>query len=97
MPGGVHPPLSVIGSWPQPNYRNPETEGNRLTITTIVLGVIAILVVAARLYARIVLLGNPGWDDFLIVLALVRVQRYIHSSQEKQLTNCRFRPPALES
>jgi hypothetical protein len=41
-----------------------------------VLGILALVTVAARLYARIVLLGSPGWDDFLIVLALVRAHSF---------------------
>jgi hypothetical protein len=71
MPGGIHPPPLVILNWPAPNYINPETHGYQLVVTSIVLGTLAVATVVARLYARVVLLGNPGWDDYLIVIALV--------------------------
>src|ERR1700742_4647399 len=73
MPGGIHPPAAVIMSWPTPNHINPETHGLQVTITTGILLSLAILAVAGRLYARLVLLPSFGWDDGLIVIALVRI------------------------
>lgn len=72
MPGGIHPTLEVIASWPRPNYVNPERKGWGLVITTIVLFTLALFTVLARLWARFVLLRNPGLDDLVIVLAMVR-------------------------
>ena len=90
MPGGVHPPLSVIASWPTPNYKNPTTSGWELVVTSVVLGTLAIVTVAARLYARIVLIGKAGWEDWLIVIAMVSARIFAGSSIGMSLIISRF-------
>ncbi|KAK2768742.1 hypothetical protein FQN54_000598 [Arachnomyces sp. PD_36] len=49
MPGGFHPPPSVIASWPTPNYVDPETKGKGLFAISLILCIAAILAVGARL------------------------------------------------
>ena len=73
MPGGTHPPLSVIGSWPNhsPNF---ERRGWGIPIVVMVLFSISIAVVSARLWARLVIQRNSGIDDLFIVAAMVRIQ-----------------------
>ena|SRR6266498_529200 len=72
MPDALHPPQSVIDSWPAPNYVDPVTRGNALVVISILLTVLSALIVAARVWARFVLIRKPGLDDGLIVVALVR-------------------------
>jgi len=72
MPGGFHPPLSVILSWPLPNYTDPVGKGPQLLIVTIIFGILSVLFVAARLWSRIKVQKNAGLDDLCITLALVR-------------------------
>jgi hypothetical protein len=71
MPGGPHPPLSVVASWPAPNYVNPEGRGRVTTIIAGVLSPITFFVIFARIWVRFYLQRNPGWDDWLMVVALV--------------------------
>jgi hypothetical protein len=63
---------SVIESWPTPNYTNPVTRGTALYVIAIILSVVSVLIVAARLWARLVIVRKPGLDDGLVVVALVR-------------------------
>ena len=71
MPGGIHPPLGVITSWPAPNHINPETHGPGLLVICCVFGPLAFLTVGARLYARFFLQKSGGLDDWLIAVALL--------------------------
>lgn len=64
------PPVSVILSWPTPNYHDPVTRGPALVIINSIFVTIATLTVAARLYTRIVIKHWFGVDDFFIILAL---------------------------
>ena len=64
-------PPEVVASWPKPNYTNPETRGPALFITCTALSAIGLIVVAARLYARLVITKAPGLDDGIIVVALL--------------------------
>ena len=66
------PPPSVIDSWPEPNYVNPETRGPRLLITQLIFVPLALLVLLARLYVRIFVVRRAGWDDCLMVMDMVR-------------------------
>jgi hypothetical protein len=71
MPGGPRPPLEVIATWPPANLVNPEGRG---TVTSIIAGVlspITFFVVFARLWVRFRLQRNAGWDDWLMIAALV--------------------------
>ena len=72
MPGGLHPPLTVVASWPTPNYIDPVSHGNALFVITVVTLTLIPIVVSARLWARFVVLRKPGWDDFLLCIAMVR-------------------------
>lgn len=72
MPGGVHPPLDVIFSWPKPNYAHPESAGNGIVVVSLFLTSVATTLVSLRLYSRICLIHQPGLDDMLIVVGLVR-------------------------
>jgi hypothetical protein len=71
MPGGLHPPPEVIASWPPANTVNPEGRG---TVTSIIAGVLSpftFFVIFARLWVRFRLQRNAGWDDWLMIAALV--------------------------
>ncbi|KAF2666809.1 hypothetical protein BT63DRAFT_415909 [Microthyrium microscopicum] len=70
MPGGIHPPLEVILSWPA-RSDHPIRRGWGITIATIVLWAITILVVAGRLWARLKIQKIGGLDDLIIVIALI--------------------------
>ncbi|CAI6330444.1 unnamed protein product [Periconia digitata] len=50
MPGGIHPPLDIIASWPVPNYVNLETRPIAASIIASIFGPIALLLVFARLW-----------------------------------------------
>lgn len=66
-----NPPLSVILSWPTPNYVDPETRGNALLIINIIFLALCFAAVGARLWARLRILHSPGLDDLLITIAMV--------------------------
>lgn len=65
------PPASVILSWPTPNYDDPVTRGPALVIVNAIFISLTFLIVAARLYTRIVIKRWFGVDDVFILLALV--------------------------
>jgi hypothetical protein len=71
MPGGIHPPLSVIKSWPKANHINPVRRDGGLVGLTITLFVLALATVCARLWARFVIQRNAGIDDAIIVACMV--------------------------
>jgi hypothetical protein len=71
MPGGLYPPIEVIGSW-DINYTDPPRSGGGIIIMTAILIGVTWLVVAMRLYARFHLVKSVGVDDALIVFAMVR-------------------------
>ena len=64
------PPLSVIESWPKPNYINPIVRGPENIILDLVFFPLVCLVVGIRMYTRLRITYNFGADDWLI-LALV--------------------------
>jgi hypothetical protein len=66
------PPLSVIESWPAPNYINPETRGNANVILNIVLYSLLLFFIGLRIFTRTYLRSSFGADDVFILLALVR-------------------------
>ncbi|KAK2765981.1 hypothetical protein FQN54_007496 [Arachnomyces sp. PD_36] len=65
------PPPDVLASWPEPNYTNPATRGDGLVIVNVITMVLAVIVVVLRLYTRIRITGSFGFDDLLILFALV--------------------------
>jgi hypothetical protein len=71
MPGGIHPPLSLILSWPEANYINPETRPNTVIVLACILGPTTVGLLFARLWVRIFHQRNSGWDDWLMLAATV--------------------------
>ncbi|GLA46039.1 hypothetical protein AnigIFM63604_008001 [Aspergillus niger] len=70
MPGGLHPPLSVMESWPARNTINPESHGSASIVLPVIFGSIAVTAVILRLWARCVIQRQGKLDDFFIALAL---------------------------
>jgi len=65
------PPPSVIAKYTTPNYVNPESTGASLLITNCVMLSISLVVIGIRIYTRVWISNNFGWDDVFILLALV--------------------------
>lgn len=70
MPKGL-PDISVLATWPKPNYVNPENQTAVLLGTEISLIVLTTIVVALRVYTRAALTRSIGSDDWLMVAATV--------------------------
>lgn len=62
---------STDTSGPLPNYTNPATRVSRLLTTHVTMVVLAAIVVALRLITRYLVVKNPGWDDYMIIIAMV--------------------------
>jgi hypothetical protein len=73
MPGGPHPPLEVVASWPAPNLVNPQGRGMVTTVLAAIFTPITIFVVFARLWVRFRLQRNAGVDDWLMIVSLVNI------------------------
>jgi hypothetical protein len=71
MPGGLNPPLEVILSWPKPNFIDPETKPDSLLLIACICGPITVSLLFVRLWVRILHQRNPGWDDWLMLVATV--------------------------
>ncbi len=71
MAGGIHPPLSIIESWPTPNFIDPITRGSSLVVLCTVLGTCSIFFVSARLWARSVIQHNNRVDDYFMIAAIL--------------------------
>jgi hypothetical protein len=65
------PPPSVILTWPVPNYENPVTRGNSITVLSAIFISISVTFVALRLYVRLCIKKWFGLDDIFVILALV--------------------------
>jgi hypothetical protein len=66
------PPLSVIVTWPYPNYDDPVTRGNASLIVNIIFIALVLLAVGLRFYCRASAGAlRLGWDDAMMALALV--------------------------
>jgi hypothetical protein len=70
MPGGLHPPVEVIATWPF-NYEDVETSGFYVVILVSVLLGLSYLAVIMRLVSRLYIQKNFGIDDGLIVFNMV--------------------------
>lgn len=68
------PPLSVLLSWPSPNYADPVTRGNASLIVNVIFSIFVVAVVLLRLYCRISVKRWLGIDDMMILPALVRLE-----------------------
>ncbi|KAF2266972.1 integral membrane protein [Lojkania enalia] len=66
-----YPPPEVMKTWPKPNYVDPVTRGNTLTIVELTILPIALICVILRLWIRIGWLHKSWWDDYLMVVAMV--------------------------
>ena len=82
-----YPPLEVLASWPQPNYKNPVTRGPALMIVELAILPIALTCVTLRLWIRIRWLHKSWWDDWLMVAAAVS---FPVTSDRSPLTLTRF-------
>lgn len=65
------PPLSVISTWPTPNYIDPPTRGHGILIANVVCLSLAFIVVCLRLYTRLRITFSAGFDDILIILGFI--------------------------
>lgn len=90
MGGGIHPPLEVMLKWPPPNEINPETRSNAILILAYVGGPITILMLLARLWVRIFHQRSPGWDDWIMLVAMVRLEQ--GQSEMYLIEASRYRP-----
>ncbi|KAF2828246.1 hypothetical protein CC86DRAFT_288791 [Ophiobolus disseminans] len=73
MPGGIHPPLRQLLTWPTPNYIDPPTQPKYVLIFACVMGPISIALVFARLWVRVRMQRNAGLDDWLVLASLVSI------------------------
>ena len=71
MPGGIHPPIEVLLSWPAPNYVDPVTRPKVATIFACIFGPLTIFLLLARLWIRFRVQRNTGLDDWLMLIASV--------------------------
>jgi len=71
MPGGLHPPISVIASWPRANLRDPSVRSDTFSIVIIFFLVLSGLTVGARLWARGVIQRNFAPEDYMIIGAFL--------------------------
>ena len=80
-------PLSVLLSWPAPNYVDPIRRGPSLVIVNSVLLPLAIVIVGLRLYTRLFIIRSAGLDDLFIALAVVcnPIQKFVVSSDQPQV------------
>lgn len=67
----INPPIEEILSWPTPNYVDPETRGPVLAAINHTFLALCVVLVAARIYTRLRIVRWFGWDDVLIIVALV--------------------------
>lgn len=79
MPGGLHAPIEVLLSFPAPNFVNPETRPNTVLFIACIGGPITVLLLFVRLWVRIFHQRNPGWDDWLMLVATV--SKSLHSQR----------------
>jgi len=65
------PPLSVLISWPTPDYVHPVTHGPALLIVNTIFIALVTVAVLGRVYSRLIVKQWFGVDDSLILLAYV--------------------------
>jgi hypothetical protein len=71
MPGGLHPPIEQWLEWPAPNYIDPPTRPPYVLIAACILGPASLATFLARLWVRLRIQKNPGWDDLLMLASWV--------------------------
>ncbi|KAH7395323.1 hypothetical protein DE146DRAFT_615745 [Phaeosphaeria sp. MPI-PUGE-AT-0046c] len=74
MPGGLHPTIEIFLEWPKPNYVDPVTKPKYVLILSCILGPISLALLLVRLWVRLRIQRNPGWDDWLMVASWVSVR-----------------------
>lgn len=72
----IHPPLSVIASWPDPNYEDPAKHSIGRIVAFCILTVLVLIIVLLRFYSRLRLTKSFGIDDALIGAALASLPTY---------------------
>ncbi|KAK2877177.1 hypothetical protein FQN49_001371 [Arthroderma sp. PD_2] len=66
------PPISVILSWPKPNYVNPtDVRGPLIIILTAIFAPLTLIVVLIRVFTRLHISKSFGADDIFIVAAAI--------------------------
>lgn len=73
MPGGIHAPISQWLKWPIANYIDPPTQPKYVLIFSCVIGPISVALLFARLWVRLRIQRNAGWDDWLMLASLFPV------------------------
>ena len=66
-----YPPISVLLTWPKPNYVDPKTRGPALLIVNIIFTILVLVAVTGRFYTRIRCKNWFGIDDVMCIFALV--------------------------
>jgi len=64
-------PLSVLKSWPKPNYIDPITRGNGNVILNVALYTVLFCFIGLRIFTRAHLKRIFGADDVFILLAMI--------------------------
>jgi hypothetical protein len=77
--GMTYPTPSELQAWPLPNYINPESRKPLVLGVEITLTFIASLFVAARFYSRTYIKHVLGWDDWLMLVAMVSSSLWKHA------------------
>ncbi|PVH81161.1 hypothetical protein DL98DRAFT_174500 [Cadophora sp. DSE1049] len=65
------PSASVILSWPRPNYDDPVTTGPANVIITCIFYPLVCIIIGIRCYTRLRISRSFGWDDWLILAAMI--------------------------
>lgn len=72
MHGTISIPLDVLLTWPVPNYKDPVTQSPYILVLSCIIGPLSIALLCARLWVRIRMQHNAGWDDWFMLAAAVR-------------------------
>ncbi|KAE8334128.1 hypothetical protein BDV24DRAFT_157025 [Aspergillus arachidicola] len=70
MAGGIHPPTSVIASWP-PSGQSSQIHSNGVLAVTTIFGPLAIFTIFIRLWARFMLQRQGKLDGWIMLAAVV--------------------------
>lgn len=65
-------PIAVVLEWPIADYHHPETRGPSAPIMIAILSSFAVVAVGLRVYTRLFVQQWPGYDDWLLIMAVVR-------------------------
>ncbi|KAE9975489.1 hypothetical protein EG328_003148 [Venturia inaequalis] len=63
-------PIAVLLAWPAADYQHPMTRGLSAPITIATLSSFAVVAVGLRVYTRLYVQKWPGYDDWLLILAV---------------------------